>query len=298
MTTNQMYLQGDLIVAGNDTAGFFIGDGSQLTNLSSTAISGTANYMPYFDGTGHLASEQFITSAQGGLGINTGASSGLAKWNAGVVTVATGQVVNADVAVGANIQTTKLLAPSVGKALVSDPTTGVVSTNSYQTIDTSGNIIIQQPINTTYKIFPSGTGYVNLGNLLYMDSSVVPDYYETFVKLTTANATPTSIYVVPFRASATTKISIELNAVNTTGLGYGSWAGYKLGFTNALIASTLNPLTNTGAGALNSYTSITQAPITTNPITFTFLSPNLTILVTGVAASTLLWTAKIKVMTS
>jgi len=174
----------------------------------------------------------------------------------------------------------------------------LLSANSYQTISSAGQINIAPPVNQSILLQPTGTGYVNLSNTVYEDNTTqaLADYYETFVKLTTTNSTATTLYSFTASALQTVKIQIELCGFNTTsGAAYGYWTGFKCVFTPATIASTsFNPATQSGAAALNVYSAINSG-IVANPISFLFASPTLAIQVTGIIATNIDWTAKIKV---
>lgn len=99
------------IFNGDHYADSYNGSGAGLVGITRAAIAaGTPNNVVINDGAGLLSSAATLSTALGGLGVNSSAFSGVAKVAAGVWSAST--IVNADIAAGAAITRNKLAAGS------------------------------------------------------------------------------------------------------------------------------------------------------------------------------------------
>jgi hypothetical protein len=117
------------IFYGDHFANSYNGAGTGLTSIPRTGIAaGTANEIVVNGAGGLLTSTPILDAARGGTGINSSASTGVAKVSAGTWSVSA--IVNADIASGAAIARSKLAAGAAGYVLINSPA-GLVSEEQF-----------------------------------------------------------------------------------------------------------------------------------------------------------------------
>lgn len=305
--------QGDIIATGNVTGAFIFGDGSNLTNLPSG--SGTANYAAYFNAFGSLASEQYLSTVRGGTGFNSSASTGVAKVAAGTWSAAT--IDNNDVSPTAAIARTKL-ANGTADQVVINSAAGVMTSEAQlsplrggtgQNFSASSGIIVvsagtfsathnvslnsvTSDINTNLTLTSQGTGNVVIasggGSVTYGSAKLIGVTNATPLAQTveyggylqTTNATPTTILSIA--TSTDTAYSVQFRAAiygttsNNTALRGGLFKGKNV--TGTLTVSSIS-----------SSTSISDFGFFAPAITVSTSGLNITVLATGIAATTINW---------
>lgn len=106
------------------------------TTISRTQIaSGTANQVVINDSSGNLSSEAQLATTRGGTGINTSASTGVAKVSAGTWSVST--IVDADVSSSAAIARTKLASGTANQVVINNGS-GVMTSEAQLAVSRGG----------------------------------------------------------------------------------------------------------------------------------------------------------------
>ena len=154
---------GNVSTTGNVTGAYFIGDGSQLTNLPGTNYSNAnvANYLPTYTGN--------LVSLTGPVTTTSNITGGNIRTTGSIT--ATGNVV------GGNIQTAGSIT-ATGNITGGNVSTGAI--NATNTISTTGNVV------GTY-IIGDGSQLTNLPTLNYSNANVaayLPTYTGNLVSLT------------------------------------------------------------------------------------------------------------------
>lgn len=121
----------DTYIDGNLHAAYLYGDGSNLTNVPSGAVTipSSANKAAYFNGSNQLAYETYLANTRGGIGADSSAFSGIAHITAGTWTASA--IVNADVSATADIDPSKIKGTNPTYVAYYAATTGLLTSEQY-----------------------------------------------------------------------------------------------------------------------------------------------------------------------
>jgi hypothetical protein len=97
-----------------------------VTDAVSTGVSGAANNVAIYDGSGDLTAEAQLATSRGGTGQDLSASTGILRVNAGTVSAGS-DIVDSDISGSADITRTKLAPGTASHVLVNDGTGEVSS---------------------------------------------------------------------------------------------------------------------------------------------------------------------------
>lgn len=102
MATTVTNINGDQHLTGDLYATNVRGNGQYLTSLPTPVVSGSANHVAIYDGSNVLAHEAILSTARGGTGVNTSASTGHPYVTNGVwtITTSTTELVDANTKIG------------------------------------------------------------------------------------------------------------------------------------------------------------------------------------------------------
>lgn len=124
------------IFYGDHFANSYNGAGTGLTSIPRAALAAaTPNTVVVNDGAGLLSSVSQVSPARGGTGVDTSASTGVAKVSAGTWSVS--QIVNADVAAGAAIARSKLATGSANYVVINSAG-GVLTEEQFLAVSRGG----------------------------------------------------------------------------------------------------------------------------------------------------------------
>jgi len=124
------------IFYGDHFANSYNGAGSGLTSIPRGALVAAApNTVVINDGAGLLSAAAQLSPSRGGTGVDTSASTGVAKIAAGVWSASA--IVNADVSAGAAIARTKLASGSANYVVINNPA-GVLTEEQFLAVSRGG----------------------------------------------------------------------------------------------------------------------------------------------------------------
>jgi trimeric autotransporter adhesin len=263
MTTITQNVGGALTATAITASTGFIGDGSQLTNLPTVTL-GAANAVVITNGSSQLTTETTLSPVRGGTGGNSSAATGIPHVTAG--TWSYSGITSSDLAVGftvTNAQTTATSA-NTASAIVARDGSGNFS---------AGAITSTSLVQTATTVTPNGTTTARSANVQTTNSTAT-----AIVSLTTTNSSVFAMRVIIACINTTDA------APNTGMISYLVKAA-----TSAGGAVTISGLANYSA-ILDTNVSAVTSTVTSSG------SNNLTVNVTGIAAKTIDWLARVETL--
>lgn len=250
------------VIAGAHFASTYSGDGTSITNIARGNVSaGTANFVVINNGTGILTDEAQLAGSRGGTGIDTTATTGLAKVATGVWSVAT--LVDADVNAAAAIGRTKIASGTADHVLINTGA-GVMSSEA-QLAGSRGGTGIDTTAATGLAKVAGGTW--GISTLVNADVNAAAAIDRTKIASGSANHVIINTAGGVLTSEAQLAVSRGGTGADFSGIGAGPFA--LVGSSGVITASTLMTAAATadtvalrdgGGGA--AFTSVTTPSVT------------------------------------
>lgn len=262
MTTVSQNVGGSLTATTITASTGFVGDGSLLTNLPAVVLS-QPNSVAITDASNILTTETTLSTTRGGTGGNSSAATGIPHVTAG--TWSYSGIASSDLAGGFS---------------VTNAQTTATSTNTINTIvsrDASGNFAAGAITSTSLVQSPStiagGTTVVRAANVQ------------------TTNATPTAAIALTTANSSVFGMRVMLVCLNSTD------PAPNTGMISYLVKAATSGSGTVTISSLTNYSTILDTNVSTVTSTVTSSgSNNITVNVTGIAAKTINWLARVETL--
>ena len=267
---------------GNVHAGYYYGDGSNLTGVVATDVTlpGSANHVAVFDALNSLDSEAQLANTRGGTGQNSSGWTGVGHVVAG--TWSASAVVNADVT--APIDGTKMqVTGAANKVAIYDGTANLSSETTLAT--TRGGTAQNSSAATGFAYVTGGTwSFTNTPTIAANASSNEINHYAYF-RTTDATVTPLDTYdTTPLATFTRSEIQYHME------LAFGDETN-SLGGTYLIIGRALyNGTTLVVPGTFLQKSMHCDTGYAATDVTVTVSGTDLIINVTGIALTDIRWT--------